>query len=339
MQIYNLTTVTGIIFMSDKIKVGVVGVGALGRHHARLYNLSKNADVVGIFDVNTENAQKVAGEFGLKVYTDMKELANDCEALSVAVPATFHMQTTVPLLEMGKHVLVEKPLAATAEEGRIMLETAKKNKVVFGVGHTERFNPAMDYLVSHSGNTCFIEVHRLAQYPPARPGQHRRGTEVSVVHDLMIHDLDLILETVNSEIERFDAVGTAVLSETEDIVNVRIKFKNGACANVTASRISEEPQRRFRVFQDDAYISMDYGNNSGVVVKKNKLGLVRKNVSLDPKNALAAELEDFISAIKESKATGKIVDPKVSGMDGLKALQLAEDIVTEIRRYNKKYAK
>ncbi|MFA7183411.1 MAG: Gfo/Idh/MocA family oxidoreductase [Victivallales bacterium] len=323
---------------SDKIKVGVIGVGALGRHHARLYNLSENADVVGIFDVNTENAQKVADEFNLKVYTDMSELANDCEALSVAVPATYHMKTALPLIEMGKHVLVEKPLAATVEEGKVMVEAAQKYNVVFGVGHTERFNPAMDNLVTHRGTTCFIEVHRLAPYPPPRPGQHRRGTEVSVVHDLMIHDLDLILDIVDSEIERFDAVGTAVLSDSEDIVNVRIKFKNGACANVTASRISEDLQRRFRVFQDDAYISMDYGNNCGVVVKKNKIGLARKKVNLDPKNALAAELEDFIEAIKKTKAGGKVVHPKVSGAEGLRALQLAEDIVTEIRRYNKKYA-
>ncbi len=324
---------------SDKIKVGVVGVGALGRHHARLYNLSENADVAGIFDINTENAQKVADEFALKAYTGLKELADDCEALSVAVPATFHMQSTIPLLEMGKHVLVEKPLAATVKEGRAMLEAAEKNNVVFGVGHTERFNPAMDYLVAHSGNTRFIEVHRLAKYPPPRPGQHRRGTEVSVVHDLMIHDLDLILDMVDSEIERFDAVGTSVLSDSEDIVNVRIKFKNGTCANVTASRISEDLQRRFRVFQDDAFISMDYGTNTGVVIKKNKIGLARKNVSLDPRNALAAELEDFIAAVKKSKAGGRIVQPKVSGADGLKALQLAEDIVSEIRRYNKQYAR
>jgi predicted dehydrogenase len=324
---------------SDKVKVGVVGVGALGRHHARLYNLSENAEVVGIFDVNTENAQKVGAEFGLKVYSDVKELAADCEALSVAVPATYHKDTAIPLLNMGKHILVEKPLAATAEEGREMLEAAKRNNVVFGVGHTERFNPAMDYLVSHKGETCFIEAHRLAPYPPARPGLHRRGTEVSVVHDLMIHDLDLILDIVNSEIERFDAVGTAVLSDSEDIVNVRIKFKNGACANVTASRISEEPQRRFRVFQDDAYISMDYGNNSGVVVKKNKIGLARKKVNLDPKNALAAELEDFVAAVKATKASGQVVDPKVSGDDALRALQLAEDIINEVRNYNEKYAK
>ena len=322
-----------------KLKVGVVGVGALGRHHARLYNLSENAEVVGIFDVNTENAKKVAEEFGLKVYSDVKELAADCEALSVAVPATYHKDTTIPLLNMGKHILVEKPLAATAEEGREMVEAAKKNNVAFGVGHTERFNPAMDYMVKHKGKTGFIEVHRLAPYPPARPGLHRRGTEVSVVHDLMIHDLDLILDIVDSEIERFDAVGTAVLSDSEDIVNVRIKFKNGACANVTASRISEEPQRRFRVFQDDAYISMDYGNNCGVVVKKNKIGLARKKVNLDPKNALAEELEDFVAAVKATKASGKVVDPKVSGEDGLRALQLAEDIVNEIRNYNEKYAK
>ena len=322
---------------SDKIKVGVVGVGALGRHHARLYNLSENADVVGIFDVNKENAQKVAEEFGLKVYDDMESLANDCEALSVAVPATYHKDTTIPLLDMGKHILVEKPLAATVEEGAAMVEAAKRNNVVFGVGHVERFNPAMDYLVAHKGNTRFIEVHRLAPYPPARPGTFRRGTEVSVVHDLMIHDLDLILDLVDSEIERFDAVGTAVLSDSEDIVHVRIKFANGTCANVTASRISEEPQRRFRVFQDDAYISMDYGNNSGAVIKKNKIGLAKKEVNLDPKNALAEELEDFVASVKECKASGKVVDPKVSGEDGLKALKLAEDIVTEIRRYNKQY--
>jgi predicted dehydrogenase len=329
------------VFMqtADKIKVGVVGVGALGRHHARLYNLSENAEVVGIFDVNGENAQKVAEEFGLKVYSDVKKLAEDCEALSVAVPAIYHKDTTIPLLEMGKHVLVEKPLAATVVEGKAMLEAAEKNNVVFGVGHVERFNPAMDYLVAHKGNTRFIEVHRLASYPPPRPGQFRRGTEVSVVHDLMIHDLDLILDIVDSEIERFDAVGTAVLSDSEDIVHVRIKFKNGSCANVTASRISEEPQRRFRVFQDDAFISMDYGNNSGAVIKKNKIGLAKKEVSLDPKNALAEELEDFIAAVKKTKAEGKVAQPKVSGADGLRALQLAEDIVNEIRRYNKQYSK
>jgi predicted dehydrogenase len=320
-----------------RIKVGVIGVGALGRHHARLYNLSDNADVVGVYDVNPESAQKVADEFGLKVYTDMDKLADECEALSVAVPATWHSQTTVPLLNKGKHVLVEKPIAAQLDEAKEMVAAAEKNEVVLGVGHVERFNPAMDFLEKYAANTRFIECHRLAGYPPARPGQHRRGTEVSVVLDLMIHDIDLVLTMVDAEVERFDAVGIPVLSDTEDIVSVRIKFKNGSCANMTASRVSQEPQRRFRVFQENCYISMDYGTHFGMVLKKNRVGLARKDINLDEKNALAAELEDFIRAVKMTKQTGKLHQTKVPGQDGLKALQLAVDIQNEIRRYNDHY--
>jgi predicted dehydrogenase len=320
-----------------RIKVGVIGVGALGRHHARLYNLSENADVVGVYDVNPEMAQKVADEFGLKVYTDMDKLADECEALSVAVPATWHSQTTVPLLNKGKHVLVEKPIAAQLDEAKEMVAAAEKNEVVLGVGHVERFNPAMDFLEKYAANTRFIECHRLAGYPPPRPGQHRRGTEVSVVLDLMIHDIDLVLTMVDAEVERFDAVGIPVLSDTEDIVSVRIKFKNGSCANMTASRVSQEPQRRFRVFQENCYISMDYGTHFGMVLKKNRVGLARKDINLDEKNALAAELEDFIRAVKMTKQTGKLHQTKVPGQDGLKALQLAVDIQNEIRRYNDHY--
>ncbi|QSH40117.1 Gfo/Idh/MocA family oxidoreductase [Lentisphaerota bacterium ZTH] len=322
---------------TDKIKVGIVGVGALGRHHARLYNLSKNAEVVGIYDVNPETASKVAEEFGLEVYEEVKNLAENCDALSVAVPATLHSRITVPLLEMGKHVLVEKPIAATYEQGKEMVDAAAANNVVLAVGHVERFNPAMDFLEKHAADTRFIEAHRLAKYPPPRPGQHRRGTEVSVVLDLMIHDIDLVLTMVDAEVERFDAVGIPVLSSTEDIVSVRIKFENGSCANMTASRVSEDPQRRFRVFQEDTYISMDYGTHSGMVLKKNRVGLARKDISLDEKNALAAELEDFIRSVKATKANGKVEPPKVDGCDGLKALKLAEDIVREIRRYNDHY--
>ncbi|MCP3967481.1 MAG: Gfo/Idh/MocA family oxidoreductase [Lentisphaerae bacterium] len=322
---------------TEKIKVGVVGVGALGRHHARLYNLSENAEVVGIYDVSKETAQKVSEEFGLTIYEDIEELAKNCEALSVAVPATMHSKITVPLLDMGKHVLVEKPIAATYEQGKEMVDAAERNNVVLAVGHVERFNPAMDFLEKHAADTRFIEAHRLAKYPPARPGQHRRGTEVSVVLDLMIHDIDLVLKMVDAEVERFDAVGIPVLSSSEDIVSVRIKFKNGSCANMTASRVSEDPQRRFRVFQENTYISMDYGSHSGMVLKKNRVGLARKDISLDEKNALAAELENFVSAVKATKESGKVVQAKVDGNDGLNALKLAEDIVKEIRRYNDEY--
>ncbi|MEA4862916.1 MAG: Gfo/Idh/MocA family protein [Victivallaceae bacterium] len=323
--------------METKLKAGVIGVGALGRHHARLYNLNDKVEVVGIFDVNQESAKAVGAEFGLKVFDDWQELANQCDLLSVAVPATFHEQCALPLLTMGKHVLVEKPFAVTVAQAERMVAAAREHNVVLAVGHVERFNPAMDFLEKHKHNTRFIEAHRLASYPPPRPGTFRRGTEVSVVLDLMIHDIDLVLTMVDAEVERFDAVGIPVLSDTEDIVSVRIKFKNGSCANMTSSRVSQEPQRRFRVFQEDCYIAMDYAKHTGVVFKKNKLGLARKDVSLDDKNALAAELDDFIDAVKSTLATGKVVKPRVPGEQGLRALKLAVEIQDEIRRYNNFY--
>ena len=323
--------------MSEKIKVGVIGVGALGRHHARLYLENPDVELVGIFDVMTETAEKVGAEFNIPVYKNCDELIEKCEAFSVAVPATYHHASTMPLLQKGKHVLVEKPIASSVAEAEDMVKCAKENNVVFGVGHVERFNPAMDFIKKYAENTRFIEAHRLALYPPARPGMHRRGTEVSVVLDLMIHDIDLVLSMVNSEVERIDAVGIPVLSGTEDIVNVRIKFENGSCANMTASRVSQEPQRRFRVFQEDTYISMDYMTRKAMVLKRNRLGLARKDVELDEKNALAAELADFINAVKATKESGKVVDPKVSGEQGLRALRVAIAIENEIRSYNDKY--
>jgi predicted dehydrogenase len=243
----------------------------------------------------------------------------------------------MPLIEMNKHLLIEKPIASSIQEARAIVESAQARNLVIGVGHVERFNPAMDFLEKRAAKTRFIEAHRLAKYPPPRPGQHRRGTEVGVVLDLMIHDLDLILTMVDSEVEHFDAVGIPVLSKTEDIASVRIKFKNGSAANLTASRVSVEPQRRFRVFQDDSYISMDYANHSGMILKKNRIGLARKDVNLDEKNALAEELQNFISCVQQTKATGKVVAPKVSGEQGLKALELAVQITEEIERYNDHY--
>ena len=320
-----------------KLKVGVIGVGALGRHHARLYNLSENAEVVGIFDTVGATARAVGEEFGLKVYDTWQKLAAECDALSVAVPATYHHAMTIPLLEMKKHVLVEKPIAASVEEAEAMVAAAKANNVVLAVGHVERFNPAMDFLEKYKANTRFIEAHRLANYPPPRPGSYRRGTEVSVVLDLMIHDIDLVLTMVDSEVERFDAVGIPVMGDTEDIVSVRIKFQNGSVANMTASRVSQEPMRRFRVFQEDCYLSMDYGQHTGVVLKRNRIGLARKDIALDEKNALAAELEDFIAAVKASQAAGSVVPAKVSGEAGLRALKLATAIEKEVRDYNERY--
>lgn len=322
---------------TEKLKVGVIGVGALGRHHARLYKENSKVELVGIFDVNTAAAQNVGREFDIPVYQDWKELAEKCDALNVAVPANFHHSSTIPLLKMGKHVLVEKPLAASVEEAEDMVRTARENNVILAVGHVERFNPAMDFLEKYAENTRFIEAHRLASYPPARAGLPRRGTEVSVVLDLMIHDIDLVLSMVKSEVERFDVVGIPVLSGTEDIVNARIKFVNGSCASLTASRVSQEPMRRFRIFQDNAYISMDYGNRFGMVLKRNRIALARKDVNLDEKNALADELDNFASAVIKTIQTDELCAPKVTGEDGLKALKLAVAIETEARRYNDQY--
>ena len=321
----------------EKIKVGVIGVGALGRHHARLYAQNPGAEVVGIFDVQSETAQKVGAEFGLKVFDSWEALAEKCDALSVAVPATYHGSTTLPLLAMKKHILVEKPIAATVEEAEQMVNAARENGVVLGVGHVERFNPAMDYLHNCHTTPRFIEVHRLAKFPPARPGMLPRGTEVSVILDLMIHDIDLVLSLVRSDVEKIDVFGAPVLSATEDIVNARIKFANGCCAVLTASRVSQDPMRRFRVFQEDSCISMDLGNHCGTIQKRCDTGLVREDVELDEKNALAEELDNFLNAVRKTQVSGTVTDTKVSGVQGLQALQLAVAIEKEARRYNGQY--
>ena len=321
----------------EKLKVGVIGVGVLGRFHTKLYKENPNVELVGVFDVSSAQAAKIAEEFGVKAFGSEAELAAQCDALTVAVPATNHYETAMPLIEMGKHLLMEKPLAATGAQAKELVAAAEKHKIVFGVGHVERFNAAMDFLEKNRSNTLFIEAHRLAKYPPPRPGMHRRGTEVSVVLDLMIHDLDLVLTMVGSEVERFDAVGMPVLSKTEDIANVRLKFKNGAVANVTASRVSSEPMRKFRVFQTDSYISMDYAKSTGRIVRKSFLGVAVKKVNLCEKNALAAEIADFVDAVRRSQEGPVLYQPKVTGAQGLRALELAEAITSEIDSYNRKY--
>lgn len=321
----------------EKLKVGVIGVGVLGRFHTKLYKENPNVELVGVFDVSSAAAKKVADEFGVRPFASEAELGAQCDALTVAVPATNHYETAMPLIEMGKHLLMEKPLAATVPQAKEMVAAAEAKKIVFGVGHVERFNAAMDFLEKNRSNTLFIEAHRLAKYPPPRPGLHRRGTEVSVVLDLMIHDLDLVLTMVGSEVERFDAVGMPVLSKTEDIANVRLKFKNGAVANVTASRVSAEPMRKFRVFQTDSYISMDYAKSTGKIIRKSFLGVAFKKVNLCEKNALAAEIADFVDAVRKTKEGPVLFQPKVTGSQGLRALELAAAITEEIDSYNRKY--
>ena len=320
----------------NRLKVGVIGVGALGRHHARLYAQSPNAEVVGIFDVQKENAEKVGAEFGLTVFDSWQELAEKCDALSVAVPATYHSSTVIPLLEMGKHVLVEKPIDAGILGAKEMVACAEKNAVVLGVGHTERFNPAMDFYEASGVEPYFIDINRLAGYPPSRPGLHPRGTEVSVILDLMIHDIELVLAMVKSEVKSYEVVAAPVLSPGEDFASVRLTFANGCSANITASRISAAPMRQVNVFGKNMNCSLDFGSPKGCVTVVENGALVHKNVEFAAKNALADELEDFIRAVKATKATGKVVPTKVPGTAGLAALELAIALEDAARKNNEK---
>ncbi|HBC85336.1 MAG TPA: oxidoreductase [Lentisphaeria bacterium] len=323
--------------MSDKIKVGVIGVGVLGKHHTRLYKQDKHAELVGIYDANKETAKAVSEEFGVKAFPTIKELSANCDGLSISVPADLHYEIALELLKDKKHLLIEKPITAKVEHAEELVQLAENNNVVLSVGHVERFNPVMSFLEKQAGKTRFIEAHRLAPYPPPRPGMHRRGTEVGVVLDLMIHDLDIILHMVDSEVERVDAVGIPVLSKGEDIANARIKFKNGCVANVTASRVSPEPMRKFRVFLTDSYISLDYADRSGVMYTRGLLGIKKIAVPVNDHNALEKELEDFVNCVQAAIKTGKAPSPKVSGRHGLEALKLAVLITDTLHAYNKHY--
>lgn len=326
--------------MGNKVKLGIVGAGVLGRFHTKLSAANPDVEVVGVFDVNAEAAQKVADEFSVKAFSgSLEDFAQQCDALTVAVPATLHYATAMPLLAMNKHILMEKPFAATVAEGKALVEEARKRSLVLGVGHVEHFNAAMDFLrEKEKKNVLFIEANRFAKYPPPRPGMHRRGTEVSVVLDLMIHDLELILDIAGSEVESFDAAGKCVFSETEDIANARIRFKNGCVANVSASRIHPEGVRQMLLYRTDDCISMDFSTNSGKILSAGAdAQTLVEEVTFREKNALAGEIDDFVKCVLKTRESGVVCDTLVSGEQGLRALDLAIAICDKIAANNSKY--
>ena len=295
-----------------KVKVGVAGVGALGHHHTRLYQQCNSANLVGVFDVNPDQARKIASEFSTQAFSSLKCLADAVDCLSVAVPTQLHYQEVLFLLEMGKHVLVEKPLTVTVDDGKELLDYAKKHNLILHVGHVERYNPVITYLQKKIYDPRFIEAHRLAPFPPPRPGMLPRGTEVGVVMDLMIHDIDIILNLVNSDIQSVNAVGIPILSSSEDIANVRMTFTNGCVANLTASRVSQEYLRKIRVFQQDAYLSLDYQEKKGDIVVKDGVSMKREPVPIEGHDALAMELDFFINTCLNTMKTGVLPDSNES---------------------------
>lgn len=311
--------------MNRRVRIGVIGVGSLGQHHARIYAQMPEAELVGICDVDAERVAKLAAQHGTTAYTSVDELAGQVEALSVVVPTDKHREVAGGLIEKGIHLLVEKPIAATTAEAEELVALAQKKGVILQVGHVERFNPVMNFLERIAKKPRFIEAHRLAPYPPPREGLLPRGTEVSVVLDLMIHDLEVILHLVGSPVKEIRAVGVPVLSRSEDIANVRLLFENGCVANVTASRISPERMRKIRVFLEDAYVSLDYQNQSGELYRKTQAGIGREEVPIEKGEPLANELTSFVRCVAGRDK------PVVSGEHAAEALKLAVEITRRMR--------
>ncbi len=312
---------------TDRIKVGVVGVGALGQWHARVYSELPEAELVGVYDVNPDRAAEIAARYGTRAFTDLEALARETQAVSVAVPTDRHFATFRALAPHGLHMLMEKPIASTNEEAAAMVQEARDRALILQVGHVERFNPVMQALDEILTEPRFIEVIRLAPFPPPREGLPPRGTEVSVVLDLMIHDLDIILHLVRSDVREIHAVGVPVLTPTEDIANVRLAFANGCVANVTASRISQERMRKIRVFQPDVYVSLDYMNQAGQICRRTPTGITASEVPIAKREPLAAELAAFVDCVRRRD------EPVVSGHHASQALALAVDICHHIQHH------
>lgn len=316
----------------DRIKYGVIGVGALGRHHARWATQIGAFDFQGIYDRDPERSEAVASEFNCRRFDSLESLIDACEAVSIAVTTSDHGDVALPVIEAGRHLLIEKPIAATLAEADRMLAAAEARKVTLMVGHIERFNPALAALKNHHLRPRFIEAHRLAAFNP-------RGADVAVVLDLMIHDIDLALYLVKSPVRDISASAVAVVSDTDDIANARLTFENGAVANLTASRISLKPMRKLRIFQASGYYSLDLAEKRADLYRlldtaplegefSIPLGESGKNLGYmkagdKTPDMLEMELKAFASAIIEN------LPPPISGREGREALAVALAVIEE----------
>jgi predicted dehydrogenase len=309
--------------VAERTKVAVVGVGHLGSRHARVYAESANAELVGVADIDSERAHSLGGTYGVRGVKRFEDLIPHISAASVAVPTVDHRAVTTSLLEAGVHVLVEKPIAGDLVEAREMTDLATRKGLVLAVGHTERFNPAVEALLESVENPRFIEVHRLGSFSP-------RSLDIDVVLDLMIHDLDVVSALVGEEVASLEAVGVPVLTGRVDIANARIRFQGGAVANLTASRVSQEKVRKLRCFEPARYVSLDYQKQEALCYRlvpgdRGKPEIRRENLALVQDEPLRREIEDFLTAVKTG---GR---PKVSGEDGVKALSLALEVVAAMK--------
>lgn len=305
------------------LKVGVIGVGHLGQHHARIYSELPQTQLVGVVDIDQHRRTEIATRFGVPHYGHWQELLSQVEAVSVAVPTSNHHEVVKACLSAGVHVLVEKPLASSLEEGRDMVQLANQKGVILQVGHVERFNPVRDLVHNIIQSPGFIECHRLAPF-------QLRGTDVDVVLDLMIHDLDLILSFELGHVNKVEAVGMTVLSQQVDFANARVEFSNGCIVNFTASRMSTGRLRKMRLFQENLYLSVDYQSRQGIVYRQQGLttaesSVVEESIQAGEEEPLKRELEAFVQSIQTGTSSG------VSGEEGFAALELAHSIIHSIR--------
>lgn len=316
------------------LKVGVFGVGHLGKFHLNNWKEIEGVKLVGFFDPNNENAKEVVEKYGIKRFMDEDKLIDACDAIDVITPTTLHYDICMKAVRKGKHVFVEKPITHTLQEGKDLVNMVREANVKLQVGHVERFNPAYLAIKDMHLNPMFIEVHRLAQFNP-------RGTEVSVILDLMIHDIDIILSLVKSDVKNIAASGVAVMTDTPDIANVRIEFNNGCVANLTSSRISMKKMRKIRLFQKDAYIGIDFLEKKTEIIKlkqpedekafsfdietpNGKKTIAIATPSIEPLNAIKLELSSFVDAIVNNKPT------QVNEIDGYLAMEVAHQILEKI---------
>ncbi len=317
------------------IKVGVIGAGHLGKIHLNIIN-SSNQNLIGFYDTDITNSEKLSSQFGYKYYNNLDLLINNIDAAVIVSPTTTHFEIAKKCIEAGKHIFVEKPLTSNSNEARIISELALKNKIIGQVGFVERYNQAFISCSEFIKNPKFIESHRLSDFNP-------RGTDVSVIMDLMIHDIDIILKSVKSKVKKIDASGVSIISNTPDIANARIEFENGCIANLTSSRISLKKMRKTRIFQEDAYISINFLEKDFQVVKirgkepndsdssiivKNNIGEEKVIFFEKPEiveiNSIESELNDFFISINSNS------ESKVPLRDGLIALEVAEEIMRQI---------
>jgi predicted dehydrogenase len=301
----------------NEVRVGVIGVGHIGREHARIYSELPGVQLVGVCDIDGQTAERVAQRHGVKAFSTAQDLVQHVDAVTISTPTYSHHEVGKLVLAHGIHALVEKPITDNPAQAKELIDLAHQKNLVLQVGHIERFNPALKALEQKLTRPVFIEGHRLSTYPG-------RSTDIGVVLDLMIHDIEVVLHLVRSPLVSVDSVGTAVLSKGEDIANARLRFENGCVANLTTSRISFEKMRKIRVFQDDAYLSLDYFEQSGEIYQKVNSQIIKESIVVEKDEPLKLQLTAFIDCVRLKKS------PLVGGVQAAAALEIALQITEQI---------